>query len=129
MNENKRAGKKKYETWDKTFLNEFIIICFLTAERTLENSGDASPASGILHSKCERDEVVVLQESSFLWHQLVWNNLTLRPFDKIQACAHACTHTHTSGTLCFVQRITPFVIIFHIQYFLSRYQNEQQNST
>lgn len=71
MNENKRAGKRKYEIKDKTFLNELMIICFLTVERTLENTGDASLASEILHSKCERDEFVVLQESSFLWRPLV----------------------------------------------------------
>jgi hypothetical protein len=71
MNENKRAGKNKYETKDKTFLNELMTICFLTVERTLEKSRDASPASEILHSKCEREEVVVLQESSFLWRPLV----------------------------------------------------------
>jgi len=94
MNEIKEQIKKKYETKYKTFLNKRMIICFLTAGRTLENSRDASPASEILHSKCERDEVVVLQESSFLWRPLVWNNLTPRPFDKTEARAHAHPHTH-----------------------------------
>jgi hypothetical protein len=71
MNENKRTGKNKYETKNKTFLNELMIICFVTVERTLEKSREASPASEILRSKCERDELVVLQESSFLWRPLV----------------------------------------------------------
>jgi hypothetical protein len=54
MNENKRAGKRKYEAKDKIFLNELMIICFLTVERTFENTGDASWASENLHSKCEK---------------------------------------------------------------------------
>jgi hypothetical protein len=48
MNENKRAEKKKYETKDKTFLNDLMKICFLTVERTLEKTGGVSPASEIL---------------------------------------------------------------------------------
>jgi hypothetical protein len=123
------------ETKDKIFLNE-LTICFLTVERTLEKERDASPASEILHSKCERDEVTMLQESSFLWRPLVSNNLTPLPFDKTQACArarthartHTHTHTHTSGALCSVQRFTSLVITFHIQYFFPCYQNEHQNS-
>ena len=128
MNENKRGGKKKYETKNKTFSNELMIICFLTVARTLEKGRDALPASEIVHLKCERDEVVVLQESSFLWRPLFWNNLTSRPFDKTQARAHAHPHTYKSGTLCSVQRVTSFVITFHVQNFLSCYQNEQQIS-
>jgi hypothetical protein len=54
MNE-KRKGKKKYETKDKTFLNELMIVRSVTVKRTLEKSRDASPASEILHSTCERD--------------------------------------------------------------------------
>jgi hypothetical protein len=69
--ENKRKGKKKYETKDKTFLNELTTVRFLTLKRTPEKSMDASQASEILHSTRERDEVVVLQESCFLWRPLV----------------------------------------------------------
>jgi hypothetical protein len=32
MNENKTAGKKKYEKKNKTFLKELIIICSLAVE-------------------------------------------------------------------------------------------------
>jgi hypothetical protein len=81
-------------------LNELMIICFLTVERTLENSGDASLASEIL--MCEMDEVVVLQESSFLWRLLVSNNLTLLSFDKTQVCAHAHPHTQVAPFVLFV---------------------------
>ena len=39
--------------------------------------------------------------------------------------ARTHTHTHIRSTLCSVQRLTSFVITFHIQNFLSCHQNEQ----
>jgi hypothetical protein len=116
MNENKRAGKKKYETKYKTFLNELLIIliiliiCFLTVVRTSRTVETRRRLQRFYtrsvketKSWCFKNQVSYGAHSSeIILHRSLLTKLRL---------AHA--HLNTSGTLCSVQRLK---ICNHISY-------------